>query len=166
MNRLLATLSLAFALCSGAAFAAPPSDAQLERLLQVMEVEATVEQMVAAVMEQTVAGVQQSVQDFDLEPAQRERMEASLARQQSHLRDLLAWDTLKPIYMRVYAQTLEANEVEALTAFYSSPEGRSVMAKLPLLMQRSMQEMQPLMQSALQKMMAEIERETGAGDGK
>ena len=48
-----------------------------------------------------------------------------------------------------------------MTRFYESPEGRSVMQKLPLIMQRSMVEMQPLLQSSMQKMMQTLEAEVG-----
>lgn len=154
MKHLLATLSLAFALCSGPALATPPSPAQVERLLQVMEAEAMTEQMVTTTMEHVRTNLQQPT------------AQADLAKQEAFMREMLAWDVLKPIYIRVYTQTLEAGEVEALTAFYSSPEGRSVMAKLPLLMQRSMQEIQPHLQNALQKMMGELESEKAAGDDK
>lgn len=67
-------------------------------------------------------------------------------------------------HVRVYADTLNAEEVLAMTRFYESPEGRSVMQKMPKVIQRTMQEMQPLAQAAMQKMMAELEAEL-ARDG-
>ena len=76
-----------------------------------------------------------------------------------------SWDKLKPIYLRVYTDTMTADEVLAMTRFYESPEGRSVMQKMPQIIQRTMQEMQPIAEAAMQKMMQDLDAEM-ARDGK
>ena len=82
------------------------------------------------------------------------------------MRKLLTWKKLKPAYVRVYADTLSAVEVDAMTRFYESPEGRSVRLKMPQILQRTMLEMQPLIVSLMQeqaaRMRAEIEADAPA----
>ncbi len=158
MKRLLAPLALALTLAAAPAFAAPPTAAQVERLLQVMDAQKMADQMIPAMMQQSRAMLAQSL-PADTTPADRARAERLVASQEASLREMLAWKNLQPIYLRVYTDTLSAEEVTAMTRFYESPEGRSVMQKLPLIMQRSMVEMQPLVQQSMQKMMQTLEAE-------
>ena len=160
MKRLFAPLALALTLAAAPAFAAPPTPAQVERLLQVMDAQKMADQIIPAMMQQT----RQSLEQYfpaDADPADRARADHLVAGQEASLREMLAWKNLQPIYTRVYTDTLSAEEVTAMTRFYESPEGRSVMQKLPLIMQRSMVEMQPLLQSSMQKMMQTLEAEVG-----
>ncbi len=162
MKRLFAPLALALTLAAAPAFAAPPSAAQVERLLQVMDAQKMADQMIPAMMQQSRAMLAQSL-PADTTPADRARAERLVASQEASLREMLAWKNLQPIYLRVYTDTLSAEEVTAMTRFYESPEGRSVMQKLPQIMQRSMVEMQPLVQQSMQKMMQTLEAEMAKG---
>lgn len=158
MKRLLAPLALVLTLAAAPAFAAPPTAAQVERLLQVMDAQKMVDQMIPAVMQQSRLMLDQNL-PANVSPEDRARAERLMAGQEASLREMLAWKNLQPIYTRVYTDTLSAEEVTAMTRFYESPEGRSVMQKLPQIMQRSMVEMQPLVQSSMKKMMQTLEAE-------
>lgn len=162
MKRLLATFALSLIL-STPAFAAPPSQAQVERLLQVMDARKVVDQMMPAMMQQSRSLLEQTLTGERFSEADRARAERLMDNQETALRQMLAWDKIKPIYMRVYTRTLTDKEVDAMTAFYSSPEGRSVMQKMPQIMQVSMIEMQPLMQESMQKLMQDLQKELETG---
>ena len=151
-------LGLAFA---GNVEAAPPTPAQIDRLLQVMDAQKVIDQMVPAMMQATRTQMEQLLDRNQASQADRDRMQRILAAQEASVRDMLSWDKLKPLYVRVYSDTMTADEVLAMTRFYESPEGRSVMQKMPQILQRTMQEMQPLAESAVQEMMDEIEAEIG-----
>ena len=151
-------LGLAFA---GNVEAAPPTPAQIDRLLQVMDAQKVIDQMVPAMMQATRTQMEQLLDRNQARQADRDRMQRILAAQEASVRDMLSWDKLKPLYVRVYSDTMTADEVLAMTRFYESPEGRSVMQKMPQILQRTMQEMQPLAESAVQEMMDEIEAEIG-----
>ncbi|WP_158601729.1 DUF2059 domain-containing protein [Solilutibacter pythonis] len=159
MKRL--SFALALALAAAAVFAAPPSQRQVEKLLDTMEAQKIVDQMIPAMLEQVREMADQMLAEENASQAERERARRLLAKQEAELRDTLAWAKLEPIYTRVYADTLTDQEVEAMTAFYDSPEGRGVMRKLPEIMRRSMIEMRPMMQASMQKMMRDIESEFG-----
>ena len=151
-------LGLAFA---GNVEAAPPTPAQIDRLLQTMDAQKVIDQMVPAMMQATRTQMEQLLDRNQASQADRDRMQRILAAQEASVRDMLSWDKLKPLYVRVYSDTMTADEVLAMTRFYESPEGRSVMKKMPQILQRTMQEMQPLAESAVQEMMDEIEAEIG-----
>ena len=159
MKKLLTVIILGLAVMSSTVQAAPPSSAQIERLLQVMEAQKIVDQMIPAMMQQSRMMVEQNLAKSDTSEADKARANQVMASQEASLRAMLSWTNLKPVYLRVYSDTLSAEEVLAMTRFYESPEGRSVMQKMPQILQRTMVELQPLAQSAMEKMMAELQTE-------
>lgn len=159
MKKLLTVIILGLAVMSSTVQAAPPSSAQIERLLQVMEAQKIVDQMIPAMMQQSRMMVDQNLAKSDTSEADKARANQVMASQEASLRAMLSWTNLKPVYLRVYSDTLSAEEVLAMTRFYESPEGRSVMQKMPQILQRTMVELQPLAQSAMEKMMAELQTE-------
>ncbi len=158
MKKLLAAILLGLAI-AGSAQAAPPTAAQIERLLDVMDAQKVVDQMIPAMMQQSRSLVEQQLAGSKATDADRSRVQRLLASQEATMRDMLAWDKLKPIYISVYTSTMTADEILAMTRFYESPEGRSVMQKMPQVIQRTMQEMQPIAESAMQKMMSDLDAE-------
>lgn len=166
MKKFFAPSLLALALMSGNALAAPPSTAQIEHLLKVMEAQKVIDQMIPAMMQQSKALVDQRLASTQASDEDKARAQRILASQEASLRDMLSWQHLKPVYVRVYTDTVSAEEVQAMTRYYESPEGRSMMQKMPLILQRTMQEMQPLAQAAMEKMMKEMETEMAGKDSK
>jgi uncharacterized protein len=73
--------------------------------------------------------------------------------------DLLNWDNLLPVYLRTYRDSFTQSEIDGVIKFYKSPAGRAYLAKLPLVMQNVMQEMQGLIKPMQEKMVA-IQKET------
>ena len=159
MKKLLTVMFLGLAVMSSTVQASPPSSAQIERLLQVMEAQKIVDQMIPAMMQQSRMMVDQNLAKSDTSEADKARANQVMASQEASLRAMLSWTNLKPVYLRVYSDTLSAEEVLAMTRFYESPEGRSVMQKMPQILQRTMVELQPLAQSAMEKMMADLQTE-------
>lgn len=163
MKRLILASFLAVATSFASAQAAPPTQQQVEKLLDAMEAQKVVDQMIPAMMQQAGGMVDQMLATESATTADRERAQGLMKSQEQHLREMLAWNNLKPIYIKVYTDTLSDKEVLAMTRFYQSPEGRSVMQKLPQIMQRSMVEMQPLLESSIQKMTQDIQKEFDSG---
>ena len=61
---------------------------------------------------------------------------------------------MKPLYVQLYRDTFEQEEVDGLLAFYASPTGQAFVNKMPMVMQKSMALSQSLMQSIIPKMTA------------
>lgn len=161
MKRLAHASLLAAVISCACAHAAPPSQQQVETLLDAMEAQKVIDQVIPAMMQQSTGMVDQMLTKENASAEDRARAQRLMQSQEQNLRDMLAWDKLKPIYVKVYTDTLSDKEVQAMTLFYQSPEGRSVMQKLPQIMQRSMVEMQPLLESSMRKMTQDIQKEFG-----
>ena len=158
LSRGLSVLLLSTALCAAPAFAARPSDAQIDQLMQSMNYDRMKGEMLkqmresAEMMAETEAGGR-------LDDKQREALQRSLARQMNMVEQMLDWKAVAPIYRKVYGETFDAAEVQAIIDFYGSPAGRSIMEKMPQAMGRTMQEMQPLMKSMFERMQRELRNE-------
>ena len=65
---------------------------------------------------------------------------------------------LKEIMIHTMCKTFTIKEIKALTNFYGSPEGKSVMKKFPQYMGDLMPYLQEINQRAMQKVMEEIDK--------
>jgi hypothetical protein len=63
----------------------------------------------------------------------------------------LDWNTLEPIYIDIYTQSFTQHEIDGMIAFYKSEPGRAVLAKMPLVMQKTMLAMQTRMTTMMPK---------------
>lgn len=82
---------------AGSAPAAPPSTAQIERLLQVMEAQKVIDQMIPAMMQQSNAMLDRQLASTQASEADKARAQRMMAAQESSLREMLAWNNLKPV---------------------------------------------------------------------
>lgn len=151
------TLALALMLAIPLAHAAPPSDAQLDALLEASRMERMLDQMWPRIEAMQQQMLQQAMQGRD-DPEARARAQRSLERSSAAMRRTLTWERLRPLMRDIYRQHLEAEDVEAITAFYRTPAGQKLLDKGPALMQASMEAVQPL----LMEMLGELEKDLRA----
>ena len=152
-----AALALLLALVALPAFAAPPSADQIDRLLEVTDARKMIDDMLPVLMQQSTQ-MATSALPADATDADRRKLQDIMQAQQRGLADAMRWDRLRPMYVRIYGEEFSAEEVQAMIGFYESPEGRSAMAKMPQVLQRTMVEMQPM----ILEMVANMEREVKA----
>ena len=149
---------LCLALCGlSTAHAASPSDAQIERLLEVMGSKSNYDQIVEQILESTEHSAMQSLGD-NVTDEERVKFKAFMQREGAIVRKRMGWETMVPLIKRIYARTFSAEEAEAMIAFYGSPVGRSIQAKLPLIVQTTMTEMQPLMREVADDLKKDAQR--------
>ena len=67
------------------------------------------------------------------------------------IKDLLRWDSMESLYLKVYGDTFSQQEIDGMTAFYASPAGQAVIAKMPLAVKSSMSEMQERVRGMIPK---------------
>ncbi len=152
---LVALLALAF--CAPVALAAPPSEAQIDRLLEVMRAEQTATAMIPQVMASQQQMIAQLTQDAD--PQQREAAQRAAASSLRAVESALSWESLQPLYRKIYMDTFTAEDAEAMVTFYSSPAGQNLLDKMPLLMQNTMSAVQQLVIPMLQQMERDMRSE-------
>lgn len=158
MQRTLSRLLLAAAMCLGTtvALATPPSNEQVDRLLSVMRAEQTV----TAILPQIEASQRQMLEQLtagqELSSEQRAQLDRTLQQSSAAVSRALSWEKLEPLYRTLYAQTFEGSEIDAMADFYSTPAGQSMLDKMPLLMQNTMQAVQTLIVPMLQELERDI----------
>lgn len=156
---LLKRLSLAASLLliAAGAWAAPPSDADVERLLKASRarnmLDAVVPQMEALQRQQ----FQQFSSDRGLSPEQQAEALRIQARTSQIMRDSLSWEQMRPVYIQAYQQTFTVQDVKALTKFYESAAGQSLLDKTPMLMQHLTVAMQQKVKPMLDALKTELD---------
>lgn len=149
-------LAVACAFAAPAALAAEPTDAQVDRLIETMDMKATLDGLFAQ-METLGMQMGEQLLGDDATPEQRAAVRLAMEKQNASTRRILSWDTLGPIYRKVYRKLFNAEEIDAMIAFYGSETGRSILRKTPQTVEMAMQEMQPMLHSLVEDMKREIE---------
>jgi uncharacterized protein len=137
---------------------APPTEAQVDRLMDTMDMRRTLDEMFVQ-MDAMGESMGMQMLGEDATPEQRASLKRITEQQQVAMRKAMSWDTMAPIYRRIYTRLFSAEEVEAMTMFYGSEHGRSIMRKMPQAMQLSMEEMQPMIQTMIADMQKNMEAE-------
>ncbi len=163
-SALRSTMALAL-LLPALAWAAPPTDAQVERLLKASRAQG----MLDAVMPQMEALQRQQFQqlatDRRLTPAQQAEAARIQARTTQIMRESLSWEQMLPLYIDAYQQTFTADDVKALTRFYESAAGKSLLDKTPALMQNLTRAMQQKIEPMLDALKTELDSVATEGAG-
>ncbi len=133
-----------FALCvclagGTTAWAEPASDASVRELLVVTEAE----KLIGSVYDQLDgvmrAGMQPALGDTQVTPVQRQIMDDAQAEMLELFKREMAWSLLEPRMMEIYRANFSEVEVQGMLQFYRSEVGKAVIAKMPAVMQSSMQ---------------------------
>ena len=72
----------------------------------------------------------------------------------------MGWDTIKPIFVKIYADNFDEAELEGIIAYYKSPVGQKWIEKQPAVQAATMQAMTQLMpkiQAAMMKAITQTE---------
>ena len=162
MKRMLMAIAISGAtLLAHAAPATPQSIETLLALTQAEKILDGVKPRVFAMVKTTIDGV------FDgRKPSDEEQkvLDAYVAKSTQIIGETVTMERLKPIYIKLYTEYFTEEEVEALTAFYRTPAGQSLITKMPQLMQGLMVSMPALMEpmskeiaAAAQKMRSDLD---------
>jgi|ERR1700724_1225856 hypothetical protein len=145
-------LVLLIAACT-ASYAAenPPSDVSVKKLLEVSQTQKVLDTMMAQMDGFMKQAIQQATQGQPLSPQLKKDIEKRQAEMMSILKEMLDWHKLEPMYIRVYEKTFTQPEVDNLIAMYQSPGGQALLNKMPIVLQNTMNEMQPIMQPIMQR---------------
>ena len=149
--------SLVYAAESPAPSASPspsatPTEASIKQLLEVAQSHKLVDSVMLEMenlMQQTIAQVTkgQTIPAKVQKDIDKRRDELVVM-----MKGLLDWKKLEPIYVRIYQKTFTQQEVDGMIAFYKTPAGQAVIAKMPGAMQATIDEIQGLMGPAMQKL--------------
>jgi hypothetical protein len=149
--QIVLALSCLFAFSTAFGTDQPPSEDSIKELLEIGHVhkllDSTMTQM-DSFMKQTV---QQVTQGQSISPEVQKRIEREQAEASSMMKQILDWNKLEPMYVRVYQKSFSQEEVDSLIALYKTPAGQMLLTKVPLVLQNTMTEVQQLMQPVVQR---------------
>lgn len=157
-----------FALClclAGAttAWAQPASDASIRELLAVTEAEKMIDSVYAQLDAAMSAGMEQALGGHEITPAQRQIVTEAQSEMLALFKQEMAWARLEPAMLEIYRANFSEAEVQGMLEFYRSEVGKSMVAKMPAVMQSSMQITQqhmaslvPGLQQIQEKMMTRL----------
>ncbi|MFD0739846.1 DUF2059 domain-containing protein [Lysobacter koreensis] len=160
-HALVQSLALAALLLLAAPFAAaaPPTDTQVDQLLEVMRARKTVEAMVPQVQAMQQQMVEQVTAGQQLTPEQKQKLDGIVYKSNAQLLGMVSWNNMQPLYREIYRQTFSGEDMDAMIGFYGSPAGQNLLDKMPQLMQNTMSAMQRVMVPLLQQMQKDIQAE-------
>ena len=153
-SRLLVAACLA--LCAATALAAPPSDADIERLLKASRAESMLNAILPQMEEMQRQQFAQITAGKELTAEQKTEVDRIQARTNEIVRKSLAWEEMRPLYVDVYRKTFTSEEVKAIAKFYESPAGKNLLDKTPALMQNLMLAIQQKIVQMLDELQAEL----------
>ncbi len=141
---------------AGLAQAAEPSDADIEKLLKASRAESMLNALVPQMEAMQRQQFEQLTAGRELTPEQRAEADRLLARTNEIMRKTLSWQEMRPMYIDVYKKTFTREDVRAITKFYESQAGRSLLDKTPALMQNLMGAIQVKMAPMMEELQAEM----------
>jgi len=159
-------VALAASAClATAAHAAPPSAESVEALLVATRSEALAEGMYANLEQYMRQAMAAATQGQPVTAEQQRVLDAVPAKFSAVIRQEMSWSKMRPLYVQIYQESFSQEEIDGLIAFYRSPAGQAFVAKMPVVMQKSMQLMQtqmgPMMvrmKTAMEEAVAEAKR--------
>jgi hypothetical protein len=71
----------------------------------------------------------------------------------------MPWDEMRQAMIPVYEKHFTKGDLEALTAFYSSPTGQKILSEMPVVAAESMQTLMPIMRKHIDEMTQRVQQE-------
>lgn len=136
-----------------------PSDAEVERLLVAARTQSQIQdlllQYINAFQEPQLAQLAISHEVNDAEIARFQRIDQ---RRNEAVQQAISWSRLRPMYVDLCKRTYSRDDVIAITEFYESPAGQSLLDKNPELMMNLMQALEQWMQPLLADLQQELKQ--------
>ncbi|HWX00901.1 DUF2059 domain-containing protein [Collimonas sp.] len=143
---------------SSAVHAATPSDASIEELLNAMHAEKTMDLMLPAIGKSMRQSMAIATKGQTLSAKQQQILDAASAKMAQTMKDDLSWDKMHAMYAKIYRDSFTQEEIDGLVTFYKSPAGTAYIAKMPVVMQKTMGLMQTRMAEMMPKIQAEMQQ--------
>ena len=131
---------------------APPSEASVKQLLELAQAHKLADSVMGQMDGLMTQAIQQAIEGREVPAKVQKEIDKRQAEVGALMKELLDWKKLEPMYVRIYQKTFSQPEVDGMIAFYRTPAGQAVIAKMPAAMQNTMDEMQQMMAPVMQKM--------------
>ncbi len=161
MKTTLIALLLAASACI--THAAPPTVQSVEELLTISKTKELLDSSSGTIERYVRQGMVAAAGARPLSAQQQRMLEVLPAKIVAAVQPEFGWEGMKDEYVEIYRKSFSQEEVDALVQFYKSPVGEMLIARMPAVMENSMQVMQvrlaavmPRIQAAVAAAMAEV----------
>jgi uncharacterized protein len=120
---------------------------QLNELLELMNMSSIVDNMYSQLEPQLKSMSTQ----LGVKPSEQPIFDKYYGKMIQLMKDELSWKKMEPMILDVYSRNFTEKEIDDMLAFYRTETGKSVIKKLPAVMQESMQISNQLLQPVLPK---------------
>lgn len=144
-----------------------PSEASIKELLELTQQSRKLTDSVAAQMDQFMtSAIEQVTKGEKLPPDAQKKVDQDKAEIAKMMHDILDYDKVLPMNVRIYQKSFTQEEVDGLIAFYKTPAGQALLSKMPVVVQDTFAEMRTMVipitqrvQQMQQSLMAEMQKE-------
>lgn len=153
---------IALLLCSTTAIAAPASESSIKQLLSVTQVQKIVDGIQTQFDTLINNAIQHELQGKTPTLKQQQAIKNMKTRLVETIHGEISWKKLEPMYIRLYKESFSDEDVAGMLEFYKTPAGQAVIYKMPILMQKTMLEVQKMtsgMQPKIQKIQKQFTTE-------
>jgi hypothetical protein len=150
MKKILACFTLV--VCAFSALAAEPTDASVDKLLTLTKAENLMDSIHGNLEQNMRQGMKQATAGKKLTDEQTRMLESAQKKFADGMRQELTWASFKPMYIKIYKETFDQEEIDGLIAFYGTKVGQSYINKMPVAMQKTMSAVQQRMGPIANKM--------------
>jgi uncharacterized protein len=139
---------------------APATQADVEKYLQATHARQMMDQMVDAMAKPLDKMIhEQYLEHKDVLPPD---YESHVSKIMHEMLEEMPWDQLIQAMMPAYQKHFTKGDLEALTAFYSTPTGQKILREMPGLMADYMEAMMPVLQQHVEKVATRMQEEMTA----
>lgn len=132
----------------------PPSAASVQELIADSGVQALLDKTITQYQTALKTAIRKGFEGKNLNADQQKIEDEAEAKALEIIAQVMSWDTFGPIVADVYSSTFTQGEVNGLIKFYTSPVGKSWIAKQPVVMEKTVAQMQ----GRAQDMMPELKQ--------
>jgi len=155
---LIVFLLVSFSLSAYAA-ETKPSDKSIRDLLQVMDSQKLIENTMSQVDSFMKTTMEQALKGQTITAEQQKQLDKTMTTMNQLYKKEMNWAKLEPMFIRIYRDSFNQQEIDGMLAFYKSQAGQAVIKKMPAVMQNMMGEMQKMMGPLMQKLMAAMQED-------
>lgn len=157
----LCAILLVLGTISKSAFAAdvPASEASIRELIEVTQSRKMLDGLMAQTAIMLKAQIQQSIPGKKYTAKQQEILNEMQNKIVAVFIDEMKWESLEPMFVDIYKKSFTQSDMDDMISFYKSKAGQNMIAKMPLVMQNTMQAMQGRMALLMPKL-EKIQNET------
>lgn len=132
----------------------PQTTALAEELMALLKIDKTMEQS----LNQVAKIQEQMLNAQNATPAVKAKQQQLMKTAFDEVKASFGWETIKPMFVEIYASTFNAEELQAMVDFFKSPMGQKWIEKQPQLQAATMQKMQTLMAQMQPKLQEAIQK--------